>query len=56
MNKKFNIATLMLVTSLAFTGCANDTNKEADKANETAVEQKANETVDQADKTEEKTE
>ena len=59
MNKKFNIATLMLVTSLAFTGCANDTNKEADKANETAVEQKANETIeqaDQADKTEEKTE
>lgn len=46
MNKKFNIATLMLATSLAFTGCANNT-KEADNSNETAVEEKAEESVDQ---------
>lgn len=46
MNKKFNIATLMLATSLAFTGCANNT-QEADNSNETAVEEKAEESVDQ---------
>lgn len=46
MNRKFNIATLMLATSLAFTGCANNT-QEADNSNETAVEEKAEESVDQ---------
>ena len=46
MNKKFNISTLMLATSLAFTGCANNT-QEADNSNETAVEEKAEESVDQ---------
>lgn len=46
MNKKFNIATLMLATSLAFTGCANNT-QEADNSNETAVEEKAEKSVDQ---------
>ena len=51
MNKKFNIATLMLATSLAFVGCANDTTKEADTKEETVVEEKAEETVDTADKT-----
>ena len=61
MNKKFNIATLMLATSLAFTGCANNT-QEADNSNETAVEEKAEESVDQtnqadqASETEEKAE
>ncbi|MFO3716606.1 peptidoglycan-binding protein [Anaerococcus cruorum] len=51
MNKKFNIATLMLATSLAFVGCANDTTKEADTKEEAVVEEKAEETVDTADKT-----
>lgn len=51
MNKKFNIATLMLVTSLAFTGCANNTTDEADTKEETVVEEKADETVDTADET-----
>lgn len=46
MNKKFNLATLMLATSLSFTGCANNT-QEADNSNETAVEEKAEESVDQ---------
>lgn len=50
MNKKFNIATLMLATSLAFTGCANNT-QEADNSNETAVEEKAEESVDQTNQT-----
>lgn len=56
MKKKFNIATLMLATSLAFSGCANDANKDADKANEPAVEEKAEETEDtkEADNTEDK--
>lgn len=52
MNKKFNIATLMLATSLAFTGCANNTTDEADTKEETVVEEKAEETVDTADETE----
>lgn len=51
MNKKFNIATLMLATSLAFTGCANNTTDEADTKEETVVEEKADETVDTADET-----
>lgn len=51
MNKKFNIATLMLITSLAFTGCANNTTDEADTKEETVVEEKADETVDTADET-----
>lgn len=56
MKKKFNIATLMLATSLAFAGCANDADKDADKANEPAVEEKAEETEDtkKADNTEDK--
>ena len=56
MKKKFNIATLMLATSLAFAGCANDADKDADKANEPAVEEKAEETEDtkEADNTEDK--
>ena len=48
MNKKFNIATLMLATSLAFTGCANNTDQ-ADNAEETVVEEKAEDTVEKAD-------
>ena len=52
MNKKFNIATLMLATSLAFTGCANNTTDETDTKEETVVEEKAEETVDTADETE----
>ena len=52
MNKKFNIATLMLATSLAFTGCANNTTDEADTKEETVVEEKVEETVDTADETE----
>mgnify|MGYP006908186124 CR=1 FL=1 len=51
MNKKFNIATLMLATSLAFTGCANNTTDKADTKEETVVEEKADETVDTADET-----
>lgn len=51
MNKNFNIATLMLATSLAFTGCANNTTDEADTKEETVVEEKADETVDTADET-----
>lgn len=51
MNKKFNIATLMLATSLAFTGCANNTTDEADTKEKTVVEEKADETVDTADET-----
>ena len=51
MNKKFNIATLMLATSLAFTGCANNTTDEADTKEETVVEEKTDETVDTADET-----
>ena len=51
MNKKFNIATLMLATSLAFTGCANNTTDEADTKEETVVEEKADETVDTVDET-----
>lgn len=51
MNKKFNIATLMLATSLAFTGCANNTTEEADTKEETVVEEKADETVDTVDET-----
>lgn len=56
MKKKFNIATLMLATSLAFSACANDADKDADKANEPAVEEKAEETEDtkEADNTEDK--
>lgn len=56
MKKKFNIATLMLATSLAFAGCANDADKDADKANEPALEEKAEETEDtkEADNTEDK--
>lgn len=56
MKKKFNIATLMLATSLAFSGCANDADKDADKANEPALEEKAEETEDtkEADNTEDK--
>ena len=46
MKKKFNIATLMLATSLAFTACGNDADKDADKANEPTVEEKAEETED----------
>lgn len=53
MKKKFNIATLMLATSLAFTACANDADKNADKANEPAVEEKAEETKE-AENTEDK--
>lgn len=51
MNKKFNNATLMLITSLAFTGCANNTTDEADTKEKTVVEEKADETVDTADET-----
>lgn len=56
MKKKFNIATLMLATSLAFAGCGNDADKDADKANEPALEEKAEETEDtkEADNTEDK--
>lgn len=56
MKKKFNIATLMLATSLAFTACANDADKNADKANEPAVEEKAEETENtkEAENTEDK--
>lgn len=39
----------MLATSLAFTGCANNTTDEADTKEETVVEEKADETVDTAD-------
>lgn len=53
MKKKFNIATLMLATSLAFSACANDADKDADKANEPAVEEKAEETKE-AENTEDK--
>lgn len=49
MKKKFNIATLMLITSLAFAGCANDAGKDADKANEPAVEEKAEDTKETED-------
>ena len=38
MKKKYNIATLMLATSLFFAGCANDnTANEADETTDTAV-------------------
>lgn len=46
MKKKFNIAALMLATSLAFSACGNDADKDADKANEPTVEEKAEETED----------
>ena len=44
MKKKFNIATIMLATSLAFAGCAND--DQAATTNETATEPAVEEKVD----------
>lgn len=45
MKKKYNIATLMLATSLAFAGCANDTANKADENADTAVVEENTEDV-----------
>lgn len=47
MKKKFNIATIMLATSLAFAGCAND--QTAEKNETPATEPAVEETVDQTE-------
>lgn len=39
--KKFNIASLMLATALVLSACGNTANKDADKKEDTAVEEKA---------------
>ena len=58
MSKKFNIATLMLATSLAFVACSNKNSEDTDTKENTAVEEKADETKDTAEKSkkDEKTE
>lgn len=53
MSKKFNIATLMLATSLAFVACSNKNSEDTDTKENTAVEEKADETKDTAEKSKE---